>query len=164
MGRTAQKVNFISNSNYIIRQIGTSRTQCVHRARLRPFTMNTPLVDIVDNSDQHDADPDATDDQALFDGISPTITVSDYHHLEQFDENDQILMIIYNIMISYEYTTRTSPIQESPPIIVRPIPDNHIVPPTREQQPVQNNEPNNLIHTRNNTTRYSLRESPKPKT
>ena len=43
-------VKVLSNSNYIIRKIGTLRTQCVHRMRLRPFTPNAPIEDIQDNS------------------------------------------------------------------------------------------------------------------
>ena len=43
-------VKVLSNSNYIIRKIGTLRTQCVHRMRLRPFTPNAPIEDITDNS------------------------------------------------------------------------------------------------------------------
>ena len=60
-------VKVLSNSNYIIRKIGTLRTQCVHRMRLRPFTPNAPIEDIQDNTSQYFEDPDALNEQELFD-------------------------------------------------------------------------------------------------
>ena len=65
-------VKFLSNSNYIIRKIGTLRTQCVHKMRLRPFTPNAPITDIADDPSQHFEDPDALDEQDLFDSRLPT--------------------------------------------------------------------------------------------
>ena len=37
---------FLTNSNYLIRKIGTPYTQCVHRKRLRPITPNYDVEDI----------------------------------------------------------------------------------------------------------------------
>ena len=141
----------ISNSNYIIRKVGTLRTQCVQRMRLRPFTPNTSFDDIVDDPNQYYADPDATDDQELFNNNLLTRTVSEHHHIEQVEENDQTgdLQMDHGLFC-YKYRTRTSPLQQSPPLTVQPIPDDPIVPPITEQKPEETHE---STQTRNNTTR-----------
>ena len=59
-------VKVLSHSNYIIRKVGTFRTQCVHRMRLRPFVPHDPIDDIDDDAKKHYSDPDATDDQTIF--------------------------------------------------------------------------------------------------
>ena len=38
----------LTHSNYIIRRVGTNFTQCVHRVRLRPFTLNGAVDDLPD--------------------------------------------------------------------------------------------------------------------
>ena len=62
----------LSNSNYIILKIGTLRTQCVHRMRLRPFTPNAPIKNITDDSSQYFEDPDALNEQEFSDNHIPT--------------------------------------------------------------------------------------------
>ena len=54
-------IKVLTNFNYIIRKVGTFRTQCVHRVRLRPFTPNAPIPDIKEDSNRLFADPDAVD-------------------------------------------------------------------------------------------------------
>ena len=66
-------VKVLSNFNYIIRKVGTLRTQCVHRMRLRPFTPNAPIPDIEEDPKLFFADPDASDDQELFNGHIPQL-------------------------------------------------------------------------------------------
>ena len=43
-------VKVLSHSNYIIRKVGTFRTQCVHRMPLRPFVPHDPIDDIDDDA------------------------------------------------------------------------------------------------------------------
>ena len=62
----------LSNSKYIIRKIGTLRTQCVYRMRPRPFTPNASIEDIHEDSSQYFEDPDALNEQDLFDSHIPT--------------------------------------------------------------------------------------------
>ena len=62
----------LSNSNYVVRKIGTLRTHCVHRMRLRPSTPHAPIEDITDDSSQYFEDPDALNEQDLFDNSIPT--------------------------------------------------------------------------------------------
>ena len=58
-------VKVLTNFNYIIRKVGTFRTQCVHRMRLRPFIPNAPIQDIDEVPILFFADPEASDDQEL---------------------------------------------------------------------------------------------------
>ena len=39
-------VRVLPNNNYVVRKIGTHRTQTLHRMRIRPFQPRTPLQDI----------------------------------------------------------------------------------------------------------------------
>ena len=55
-------VKVLTQSNYIDRKVGTFRTQCVHRMRLRPFVPHDPIEDIHDDAARHHSDPDAIDD------------------------------------------------------------------------------------------------------
>ena len=43
-------VKFLTNFNYKIRKVGTFQTQSVHRMRLRPFTLNSPIPGIEEYS------------------------------------------------------------------------------------------------------------------
>ena len=74
-------IKVLTNFNYIIRKVGIFRTQCVHRMRLRPFTPNAPIPDIEEDSNRLFADPDAADDQALFND-----QILQYPHIEPAPE------------------------------------------------------------------------------
>ena len=50
----------LPNNNYVVRKIGTHRTQTLHRMRIRPFQPRTPLQDI--QSFQKTGDPILTSD------------------------------------------------------------------------------------------------------
>ena len=50
----------LSNSNYVIEQIGTHKTQCVHRMRLQPFVLHDEIEDIQVN--QKCTDTNAVED------------------------------------------------------------------------------------------------------
>ena len=47
--------------------------------RLRPFTPNAPIEDITDNSSQYFEDPDALNEQELFDNHIPTPVIEQLH-------------------------------------------------------------------------------------
>ena len=64
-------VKVLTQSNYIVRKVGTFRTQCVHRMRLRPFVPHDPIEDIHDDADRDYSDPDAIDDQSIFNNNLP---------------------------------------------------------------------------------------------
>ena len=49
--------NVLTKSNYLIRKIGTPYTQCVHRIRLRPITLNYEVEDINITSQDFKPDP-----------------------------------------------------------------------------------------------------------
>ena len=87
-------VKVLSNSNYIVRKVGSFKTQCVHRMRLRPFVPHDPIEDVEDDTNRHYSDPDAIDDQVIFsenlpdqDRTTPTDNVGniDFNEPEAFD-------------------------------------------------------------------------------
>ena len=43
-------VKILTQSNYIVTKVGTFRTQCVHRLRLRPFVPHDQIEDIHDDA------------------------------------------------------------------------------------------------------------------
>ena len=57
----------LSDSNYIIRQVGTFKTQCVHRIRLKLFKQEFPVKDVDIGNQPVYADLDRTEDSDIFD-------------------------------------------------------------------------------------------------
>ena len=171
-------IKVLTNFNYIIRKVGTFRTQCVHRMRLRPFTPNAPIPDIEDDSNRLFADPDAADDQALFNDQIPQ-----YPHIEPVPEIvDQEEIDSEHGIIYYEHVrklrdqTTPQPIPEGPPETCEQTYDNSAAyNDTHNESATEANESvtehtttihNEHNHTtsRNNATRYNLRTEPQPKT
>ena len=117
-------VKVLTNFNYIVRQIGTSRTQCVHRMRSRPFIPNAPIHDIEEDPNLFYADPEAFDDQDLFnDHVPQTIHFERTPALPPPEELDTEHGIIY-----YDQAHRSPDRQ-----MAQPIPENSpqiFVPPT----------------------------------
>ena len=108
-------VKVLTNFNYIVRQIGTSRTQCVHRMRLRPFIPNAPIHDIEEDPNLFYADPEAFDDQDLFnDHVPQTIHFERTPALPPPEELDTEHGIIY-----YDQAHRSPDRQ-----MAQPIPEN----------------------------------------
>ena len=98
-------VKVLTNFNYIVRKIGTSRTQCVHRMRLRPFIPNAPIHDIEEDPNLFYADPEAFDDQDLFnDHVPQTIHFERTPALPPPEELDTEHGIIY-----YDQAQRSPP-------------------------------------------------------
>ena len=48
----------IPNNNYLVRKIGTNKTQVLHRMRVRQFTLRQPLADIRVKPQEHKPDPE----------------------------------------------------------------------------------------------------------
>ena len=141
-----------SNSNYIIRKLGTYRTQYVHRMQLRTFTPNCPLEDVVDDPSRHPGDPEPNDDQAFLKNNlphkntneRPTLTTQEEQAEPEVIARDHVI-IYYDRQHLYQQPARDTRLLESPPMVVPqpsddPIPpsvepfDDPIVPPTKEHQ------------------------------
>ena len=170
-------VKVLTNFNCIIRKVGTLRTQCVHRMRLRPFIPNGPIQDIDEDPNLFFADPEAHDDQELFnDNLPQTIHFERTPALADPEELNAEHGIIY-----YEHAQRLTdrqmaqPIPENSPQTSVPPTDDPIVS-TRDEYRAEPDEaatnynelPNNNdeapVTSRNNSTRYNLRAQPAPKT
>ena len=175
-------IKVLSQSNYIIRKIGTFPTQCVHRMRLRPFVPHDPIEDIHDDASRHYSDPDAIDDQSIFnDNLPASETLPPAENTVELDTNESDTVDSEHGAIYYEHKR----VHEVPPLD-NPLPEtvhtdsthrseaeiqsNEMDTPSSDQLPEQQSHPNNDAEstpqpiTRNNITRYSLREAPVPKT
>ena len=76
----------LSDSNYIIRKLGTHKTQCVHRMRLRPFKPEFPIDDI--NVSKHlYPDVERVEDTNIFDSNIPTIDEVDQNENDNLDQD-----------------------------------------------------------------------------
>ena len=181
-------IKVLSQSNYFIRKIGTFRTQCVHRMRLRPFVPHDPIEDIHDDASRHYSDPDAIDDQSIFnDNLPASETLPPAENTVELDTNETDTVDSEHGAIYYEHKR----VHEVPPLD-NPLPEtvhtdsihrseaeiqsNEMDTPSSDQLHEQQSHPNNDAEstassaetpqpiTRNNITRYSLREAPVPKT
>ena len=106
----------LTNSNYIIRKVGTNYTQCVHRIRLRPITPQNQVDDlpqinsnnfIPDLFTRHSAEP------ALFDSALPDL-LNDKNFTPTDEINDAPTVLFY-------YTPRriarpATPVPPPPPM------------------------------------------------
>ena len=181
-------VKVLTQSNYIIRKIGTFKTQCVHRMRLRPFVPHDKIEDVTDDVNRHYSDPDAIDDQSIFNDNLPAIERSPpAENTFELDTNETEAIASEHGTIYYEHKR----VHEVPPLS-NPLPEairtentyqnrteiQSDEPPTSlpnhesEQQIPTHNDAESTTSsaetptpiTRNNITRYSLREAPVPKT
>ena len=76
----------LSDSNYIIRKVGTHQTQCVHRMRLRLFKPEFPIDDI--NVSKHlYPDTERVEDTDIFDSNIPTTDEVDQNENDNLDQN-----------------------------------------------------------------------------
>ena len=76
-----KRTEVLSSSFYIIRQIGTHKTQCVHRVRLRPFVRHNEIDDIQVNQTELYPDTEAIENTVIFDENLPPL-------LENESENE----------------------------------------------------------------------------
>ena len=75
-----------SNSNYIIRKVGTYKTQCEHRMRLRPFKPDFSIDDI--NVSKHRyPDNERVEDTDIFDSNFPTTDKVDQNENDNLDQD-----------------------------------------------------------------------------
>ena len=89
----------LSDSNYIIRKIGTHKTQCVHRMRLRLFKPKFPIDDIR-VSKQIYPDNGRVEDTDKFDSNIPT------HDEVDKNENNNLDQDLFHNEPSEEIITR----------------------------------------------------------
>ena len=76
----------LSDSNYIIRKVGTYQTQCVHRMRLRLFKPEFPIDDI--NVSKHlYPDTERVEDTDIFDSNIPTNDEVDQNENDNLDQD-----------------------------------------------------------------------------
>ena len=76
----------LSDSNYIIRKVGTHQTQCVHRMRLRLFKPEFPIDDI--NVSKHlYPDTERVEDTDIFDSNIPTNDEVDQNENDNLDQD-----------------------------------------------------------------------------
>ena len=47
----------LPNNNYLVRKIGTNKTQALHRMRMRQFTTHQPPADITAKPQEYKSDP-----------------------------------------------------------------------------------------------------------
>ena len=87
----------LTNSNYIVRKVGTNYTQCVHRIRLRPITPQYQIEDLAhihpnnfvpDPSTRHTSQP------SLFDSTLPDL-LSDKSFMPTDEVNDSPSVLFY---------------------------------------------------------------------
>ena len=77
----------LSDSNYILRKVGTFKTQCVHHIRLKIFKPEFPVEDVDISNQPVYADTDRTEDSDIFDSHIPTQTKMNSNSDEP--ENDE---------------------------------------------------------------------------
>ena len=156
--------------------------------RLRPFVPHNPIEDIHDDTSQHYSDPDAIDDQSIFNDNLPALeTPPSPENTMELDTNETDTIDSEHGTISYE-RKRVHEV----PLLHNPLPEtvhtdcahrseaenqsNEIDTPSPDHEPEQQVQSNNDAESttssaetsqpiiRNNITRYSLREAPVPKT
>ena len=81
----------LSDSNYIIRKVGTHQTQCVHRMRLRLFKPEFPIDDIKVSKHLY-PDTERVEDTDIFDSNIPT---NDQHQDLLFNLGDGITLHVH---------------------------------------------------------------------
>ena len=181
-------VKVLLHSNYIVLKVGTFKTQCVHKLRLRPFVPHDHIEDVIDDANRHYRDPDATDDQSIFNDSLPKLeqpasTVA----TGELDINTFETIDAQHGMLNYErkQVHEVPPLSQSKPEIAH---FNNTQQSESESLPEQTNTPlphaepenNDPVNddamstastsetpapiTRTDITRYSLKEAPVPKT
>ena len=175
----------LSDSNYIIRKVGTHQTQCVHRMRLRLFKPEFPIDDI--NVSKHlYPDTERAEDTDIFDSNIPTTDEVDQNENDTLDQDlvedepsEEIVPPVpeWNTpqASSPEITIRIDNQQvETDQNDFRPQLDlehkrklfypQHENPSQQTNTRVEDEERMSSRPSRNNESRYRLRENPTPKT
>ena len=121
----------LTNSNYIVRKVGTYYTQCVHRIRLRPITPQY-TVDDLDNVNQSNFVPDPStrlvSEPALFDQALPDLLTD--RTFKTADEVEDTPAVVFH------YVPRRVPPAPPPAPPAPPAPQALLVPPPGLPQPL----------------------------
>ena len=112
----------LTNSNYISRKVGTNYTQCVHRIRLRPTSLNSPPDDLdTINPDNFEADPSrrtTRNEPDLFDEFIPNLLEEDQN--AAFSQQQEAAPA--QIRLSVPIAVPRVPIAHSPHPVPPPVP------------------------------------------
>ena len=121
----------LTNSNYIVRKVGTNYTQCVHRIRLRPITPQY-TVDDLSNINQSNFVPDPStrhvSEPAIFDQALPDLLTD--RMFTTADEVDDTPAVVFH------YVPRRVPPAPPPAPPAPPAPQALLVPPPGLPQPL----------------------------
>ena len=118
----------LTNSNYIIRKVGTNFTQCVHRIRLRTVSPQYQVDDLSDiNPDDFRRDPHLgrfRGEPQLFDETIPSLLDPPPQEMPGLSEEQDIPAVTVGL-------TFPLPMEPAPVIPVAPLPPvgGHVVPP-----------------------------------
>ena len=177
-------VKVLTQSNYIVRKVGTFKTQCVHRMRLRPFVPHDKIEDVTDDVNRHDSDPEAIDDQSIFNENLPAIERSPpAENTFEIDTNETEIVdsehgtIYYEHKRVHEVPSLSNPLPEvihtetsteiqsdEPPTPLSDHESEQQIPPHNDAESTTSYAETPAPITCNNITHYSLREAPVPKT
>ena len=147
----------LTNSNYIIRRVGTNYTQCVHRIRLRPLKLENPPEDLENvNPENFEADPSrrtTRNEPELFDDYIPNL----------IEDNQRAAFLAQNqkppAMIKLSVVPVAAPVPIAAPPAVHAPPPAPIIPPRPGilPPPINYPSPQNSPH---NTPSSSEQNSP----
>ena len=158
----------LPNNNYLVRKIGTDKTQVLHRMRMRQFTPHQPPADIRINPHEYKPDPEVSiNHEDLY-------ARAWEHHYEQpiFDaENDNSVppnqpeIPIQSDLSTGKMRNARGTTHECPPEISPPIDETsdvedtytHAEPDVGTSSEQQENSPSNP-----RSSKYNLRHNPKP--
>ena len=146
----------LTNSNYLIRKIGTNFTQCVHRVRLRTYEPSEPPIDIQDVSEEKFTQDLSLgkyrQEPELFDNEIPNLL--NHNFMDEAHQSDKSLISEDPVTVTYQSPVaarlapqpRPAPVAPAAaPIEIEPQEPIEVV---EHPQPVQNDqvhEPENIL-------------------
>ena len=158
----------LPNNNYLVRKIGTDKTQVLHRMRMRQFTPRRPPADIRVNPHEYKTDPEVSinhDDlyarawehhyeQPIFDDGNNGATQPDPHEIPIQSE-----MSTGEMSNTLRTTHECSPEIFPPTAEISDVADTytHVEPDVGTSSEQQGNSPSNP-----RSSKYNLRHNPKP--
>jgi len=158
----------LPNNNYLVRKIGTNKTQVLHRMRLRSFTPRQPIPDVQTTQQEWKPDPEVT---IKHDDLYARAWESDYetpfcdNSQHEPDCNNLPEIPVTHDLPHAETCTTPGTIQEDSPEIL-PYTDeigdgtdtDHYMEPDAETS----SEQISPTDTNPRSTKYDLRHNPKP--
>ena len=158
----------LTNNNYLVRQIGTNKTQVLHRMRMRQFTPRQPPADILVKPQEFKPDPEVSINH---DDVYARSWGNDYEQpIFDAENNNPAPPSLNEIPVQFEFSTvemRNTPAttHECSPDIL-PQPDDvsdvtntypHMEPDAESSSEQLENSPTNP-----RSSKYNLRQNPKP--